>query len=469
MRWLSFLALAACSRVTSREYSDAGIDAPPVIHLDARVDAPPPPDAWVTRPCDAPPTFADGLTPTRVLHVEAGALPGGDGSVAKPFRSIQEAAAVATPGTFIQLGPGLHATNQFVADLRGTPQAPIWIGGVYGTFPRIAGGSEGLHLTRPAYVVIQNLEVGGQTMAAINIDDGVAHAGDSHHVALTGVYLHDVIGDVSSTCVRASGIDDFSVRDSIIGRCFTGVDQVGVHRGVVARNLVYSTQISALRVRGGSTDVDLRQNRLRDGGNALQLGGTTPLALFRPAVSSSMPNAEARRVRAFDNAIYSDIAAAITFDGCIDCLAAHNLVYGEPQGLVSIRQSTPSQGDYVFEPTRNGRVINNAFVWSAGFLVTQVDAAPLTEPSTFTFSHNAWFCYDVPSLSTPTLPVSEDGSLVLTFTGYVPDATSYCGGPEQGMAAPLPEIDGTIEGYCRADSPYPTIGPQAYIDVGCGI
>lgn len=468
MRWLSFLALAACSRVTSRDDSDAGIDAPPVIRQDARVDAPPPPDAWVTRPCDAPPSFADGLSPTTVLHVEAGALPGGDGSVAKPFRSIEEAAAVATPGTFIQLGPGLHATNQFVADLRGTAQAPIWIGGVYGTFPRITGGSEGLHLTRPAYVVLQNLEIGGQSASAINIDDGVEHAGDSHHVAITGVYLHDVAGDVASTCVRASGIDDLSVHDSIIGRCFVGIDEVGVHRGVVARNLIYGTQLGGLRVRGGSTDVDLRQNRLRDAGSALVLGGSTPLALFRPAVSRSVPNAEARRVRAFDNAIYNDIAAAITFDGCIDCLAAHNLVYGYAQTLVSIRQSTQSQGNYAFEPTRDGRVINNAFVWSASFLGAQVDAAPFTEPSTFTFSHNAWFCYDVPSLSTPTLPVSEDGSLVLTYTGYVPDATTYCGGPEQGAAVPLPEIDGTIEGFCRTDSEYPTIGPQVYHG-GCRI
>ena len=55
-------------------------------------------------------------------------------------------------------------------------------------------------------------------------------------------------------------------------------------------------------------------------------------------------------------------------------------------------------------------------------------------------------------------------------TGYVPgQTTAYCGGPEAGKAAPLPEIDGTIEGYCRAMGDAPTIGPQMVQSGQCDI
>src|ERR1700752_1940664 len=126
MSRLLLLALVACSRVTTdRRPPDAAPDDAPFHVPDAPPDAPL--DAYARQPCDAPVPFYDGLVPTRVLHVVGGAI-NGDGSVAAPFGSIAAAAAVATPGTFIELAPGLHATEQFVPNLRGTAQAPIWIG-----------------------------------------------------------------------------------------------------------------------------------------------------------------------------------------------------------------------------------------------------------------------------------------------------------------------------------------------------
>src|SRR5687767_9166244 len=100
MRVLScVMVLAACGGPTQRVDGDAPDG-------DAAVDAPP---GMAT--CAAPALFDAGITPTRILHVAAGAT-GGDGSAASPFGSIEAAAAVATPGTAIRLGPGLHATEQ---------------------------------------------------------------------------------------------------------------------------------------------------------------------------------------------------------------------------------------------------------------------------------------------------------------------------------------------------------------------
>lgn len=464
---LLVLALAACGRITSSTPAiDSGVD---VIDTRPPVDAAPdlPLDAYAPRPCDAPVTFADGRVPSRVLHVHAGAQ-GGDGSAAAPFGSIAAAAAVATPGTFIQLAPGVHAPNQLVVDLRGTADAPIWIGGADGTQPAIQGGSEALHLTRPAYVVVQNLELRYQASNGITIDDGVGYANEAHHVALVNLFVHDVIDTASSTAIRAAGVDHLFVYDSRTNDYGIGIDLVGVHHGVVARNQLVDSTFAAAQVRGGSTDVDVRQNRIRHGSGAgVSLGAMTQAAEFRPPLSTTTPNAEARRVRAFDNAITGSVYVPFSFVACVDCLVAHNLTYGAPSYLLRILQTSAYSGSYPFEPTSHGRVINNSFVWVT-FLVGHVDVGPFTSPTTFTFSNNLWYSLDSPAQSTPALPVAETGSLINQHTGYVEAHTGYCDGPETGAALSLPEIDGTIDGFCRAGHA-PTIGPQVNTLTGCDI
>jgi hypothetical protein len=458
--------LAACGRITTSAITgDGAIDVWQPI-LDARVDAVR--DAYVPRPCDAPASFADGLVPSRILHVAPGALHG-DGSAGAPFGSIAAAAAVATPGTFIKLASGEHATNQFVPDLRGTAQAPIWIGGAPGTYPLIRGGSEALHLTRPAYVVVQNLELRDQTGNGINIDDGVGD-GDAHHVALNDLYVHRVDSTGTNACVREAGVDNLYVSGSGLNRCSVGIDLIGVHGAVVARNLLHGSMIAAVQVRGGSSDVDIRQNKIGDANSAgISLGGTTPLSLFRPPLSTTTPNAEARRVRAFNNIITGSTWLPFAFVGCVDCLIAHNLTYVRPAALIRILQGTESQAGYVFEPTSYGRVINNSFVWMQALSSPHVEVAPFASASTFTFSNNLWWS-TTQSSSTPILPVTETGSVIGVSTGYHESSpTVYCDGPEKGAALPLPEVDGTFEGYCRASGDAPTIGPQMAVLAACDL
>lgn len=461
MRWLvAIAACAACKDVTTTANRDAAIDSPP--RPDSLFyDAAPPPDAYAPRACDAPPTFADGLVPSRILHVVPGAS-NGDGSTAAPFGSIAAAAAVATPGTWIKLAPGTHAPQQFIANLRGTATAPIWIGGEYPDQPEITGGLEGLHLTRPAYVVLQNLDIGSQSGAAINIDDGVAHAGDTTHVALVNIYAHDLGTDGNSTCIRVAGVDNLSVYDSRVRRCTRGIDLVGVHAGVVARTRFIETYTKGLSVRGGSTDVDIRQNRVDDGGTMVfELGGVTPYSQFRPALSPTAPNAEAYRVRAFNNFVTGYNDTTFVFNTCVDCVIAHNYSGESPSRWIRIAQETPAQDGYTFEPSKNGRVINNTFQRTSGTFAGTVDVDPLsTGAGTFTFSHNLW-------QTPPTLPVTEDGQLI-GFSGYSSaDPSQLCGGSEVNAAAPMPEIDGTFDGTCRAEGDAPAIGPGVLHLAGC--
>ncbi|HEY5945634.1 MAG TPA: right-handed parallel beta-helix repeat-containing protein [Kofleriaceae bacterium] len=465
MRWSVLIVLAACSRVTSSAIDDAAIVIDSRL-FDAYTPDAAPPDAYVRRPCDAPATFADNRVPSRVLHVRPYAQ-NGDGSATAPFGTIAAAAAVATPGTFILLEPGVHASDQFIPNLRGTPTAPIWIGGALGTHPVINDGSEGLHLIGAAYVVIQHLDFRNQDGPALNIDGGVTYTGQAHDVVVSDVWIHDVAG---YACIKASGMDNIFLYDNALQRCSIGIDLVGVHGASIARNVITSTIVNGMQARGGSTDIDIRQNRMRDvAGIGIELGGSTLFGWFRPALSTTSSNAEARRVRAFDNVITGNTGTPFAFLGCSDCLVAHNLTWGTPTMLIRIFAGPASQNGFAFEPTRNGRVINNAFVFSSS-LLAHVDDAPAADVASFTFSHNSWLSINVPSQSTPRFsstqqPVPDTNALIGAGTGYTQEIAyipPYCGGPEATAGLPLPEIDGTIEGYCRADVSSTTIGPQIF-------
>jgi hypothetical protein len=171
-----------------------------------------------------------------------------------------------------------------------------------------------------------------------------------------------------------------------------------------------------------------------------------------------MPNAEARRVRVFNNFLIGNMGTAFVFNTCSDCLVAHNYTGGNPNYLIRILQETQAQGGFTFEPTKDGRVINNTFQWTNGlFSLVEYDAIR-TQAGTFRFSHNLW-------QAPPPLPSQEDGT-VIAFSGYFPPSTIFCDGPEWNAAAPLPEIDGTYNGTCRALGE-PTIGPQ--LRGGCEI
>jgi hypothetical protein len=448
--WIVFVA--ACGGGSAR------IDGPPGGGDDA-----PTPDAPVVPPtCDAPPTFAAGIAPSQTLHVEAGAAPGGDGSPGAPFATIEAAANAATPGTAIRLGPGNHATGQFVSDLRGTAAAPIWIGGEPGQpLPILDGGPGAIQLVRPAYVVVHDLEVRNQSANGINIDDGGDFDNDTaaHHVAVQDVHVHDVGSGGNEDCIKVSGINDLFIYDSVIERCGgggagSGVDHVGCHRSIVARNRFIGMSGNAVQAKGGSTDVDVRQNLVRDGGErAVNLGGSTDLDLFRPSLSTTVTNAEARRIRVFANVFAGTMRAPVAFVGCIDCLVAHNAVVGAPNWIVRILQETVTQGGFTFEPAANGRVINNSFVFTTA-LSTAVNVGADTAADTFTFSHNLWLAADDPAQSTPDLPVAEDGSIIGTGSAYAGLTDPFTGvscaatDREAGAGLDLPEIAGAVDGAC---------------------
>lgn len=420
--------------------------------------------ATVPPRCDVIAPFDRGLAPTSQIHVApppVGSDTSGDGSPGSPYATLAHAASFATPGAAIRLHPGTYAGGAFLGDLHGTAGAPIWIGGLPGAArPVFAGGGQAFQLSRARYVVVHDLEVRDATANGINADDG-GDVGDplaSHHLAFRRLSIHDIGTGGNNDCLKLSGIRDFWVTDSTIARCGggtsgSGVDCVGCHRGLVARNRFEQTSGNAVQAKGGSTDVEMRWNHLVDpGARGFNLGGSTGFAFFRPPLSTTSPNAEARDLRAVGNVIEGG-SAAIAFVGCVDCVAANNTIVDSATWLLRILQETVSGGGYVFEPASDGVVVDNLLRFQDGPLSTHVNVGPNTAPATFQFSNNLWYAADAPGSSQPTLPSPETGGVYgedpLLLPGFRIDDSS----PAAGAGLAHAWLAGDRDGFCYATPP----------------
>src|SRR5690606_20335946 len=109
-----------------------------------------------------------------------------------PGESLGGALSAATPGTRIVLAAGEHAGGVFASDVQGTADAPIALVGEDGAV--ITGGTTGIQLSDPAYLVIENIRIEGASANGLNIDDGGDYATPARHVVLRDLEVVD-IGD----------------------------------------------------------------------------------------------------------------------------------------------------------------------------------------------------------------------------------------------------------------------------------
>jgi hypothetical protein len=426
------------------------------------------PDSGSPGNCGAIVTFADGKQPISVVHVAPAASGGsdssGDGSAANPFATIERAVQQAQPGTAIRLHSGTYSGGEYVEDLAGTANAPIWIGGEPGGVrPVIDGGGEALHLSRVRYLVIHDLEVRNTTNNGINCDDGGEYADPdaTRYLIFDRLSIHDVGGSGNQDCLKLSGLDDFVVMNSAFDTCGggtsgSGIDHVGCHDGLIARNTFANMSGNAVQCKGGSTDIEVRWNLMLDSGQrGVNMGGSTGFTFFRPPLSSTSANAEARRISVIANVIKGGITP-FAFVGCVDCIAANNTIVDPENWLLRILQETTTGGGYTFLPVSNGEVINNLFYFSRSAISTYVNIGPDTEPSSFTFANNLWYAHDNPAQSTPTLPVSETDGVSGLDPGFADPAGDYTIGPQSpaaGQGKPLSSVVGDMDGNCYADPP----------------
>jgi hypothetical protein len=387
---------------------------------------------------------------------------GADGTAAAPVRTIRRGIALARPGTAVRIHPGTYPGGTYVDDLEGTAQAPIWIGGVPGAArPVIEGTAEALHLTRARYVIVHDLEVRGATGNGINADDGgaVDRPGLAAFLLFRDLDIHDIGTGGNQDCLKLSGIHDFQVLDSTFRRCGAGgsaIDHVGCHRGLLARNVIEGGN-TGIQAKGGSADLEMRWNTFRDvAERALNLGGSTGFEFFRPPLSTTSENAEARGLRAIAN-VFVGGGTPFAFVGCVGCSALHNTVIDPERWLMRILQETVSDGTYEFAPTRGGVLQNNLFHFARGTIRTHLNVGAGTAPETFVFASNLWYAHDGPAGSMPALPAPETGGVYGEDAGISGDAPAIpVSSPATGAGSTVAGVQGDIQGRCYGVPP--TVG-----------
>jgi len=420
--------------------------------------------------CGTITTFEDGKTPTAEVHVATtGSDTNGNGTRSNPYATIERAVQDAVPGTSVIVHQGTYPGGISISNLAGSQNALIWIGGAQGENEPIidaTGHGEAMHLSNTSYLVIHDLEMANSDDNGINCDDGgdMSDPQATHHIIFRNLFLHDVGGDGNQDCLKLSGLNHFFVLDSEITHCGgnasgSAIDEVGCHHGLIARNFMHDLSANAVQNKGGTEDVEIRWNKMVHAGvRAVNMGGSTGFQYFRPPLSETQPNAEARDIRVLANVIEGS-TAALAFVGCVDCVAAHNTIVDPDRWILRILQETTSSGSYTFEPCKDNLVENNIFYFDRSQLHAFINIGPNTAGDTFTFTANLWYAHDNPGQSQPDgLPVTENQGIYGQDPAFAdPSSEDFhitTSSPAAGAgAASSPLLTGDMDGHCYQDPP----------------
>ena len=329
---------------------------------------------------------------------------------------LRTAVKVAKPGTHILLAGANYGAGFHFPNVRGEKGRPIVIAAADPAQPPIfENGSGGMHLANPAFVELHNLVFRKLAHNGLNIDDGGAATNESARgVVLRGLRVADVGSEGNHDGIKLSGLWDFQVLDCTIERWGTrggsAIDMVGCHRGVIEGNTIRHNvpeppNCSGVQAKGGSSEITIRRNRFEHaGGRAVNIGGSTGLKFFRPALVAGGEHAEARNLRVEGNTFIGSIVP-VAFVGVDGAVVRFNTIERPGRWVMRILQETTTPG---FIACRNGQFTDNTILfestrWSEG----GVNIGGGTAPETFKFARNWWLCADRPERSRPKLPMAE--------------------------------------------------------------
>lgn len=335
----------------------------------------------------------------------AAAVSGKDREVAvSTDEELRRALAEAVPGTRILVAPGEYRgfSAAAVAGKEGrpivltaaTPEDP----------PRFCGG---IHFSDVGHFEIRGITIRGAPANGLNIDDGGSFDTPSHHLLLAGVTVLDCGGRGNDDGIKLSGVVDFRLEGCTVerwGRGGSAVDMVGCHRGTIEgctfRDREVGSAATGVQAKGGSRDVTIRLCRFEHAGErAVNLGGSTGLAYFRPK-----PEGFEAKDLTVEGCTFVGSMAPVAFVGVDGATVRWNTFYRPRKWFLRILQETREPA---FLPCRRGIFADNLVAYRASEIATPVNVGPGVAAETFSFARNYWFCLDDPSRGAVALPVRE--------------------------------------------------------------
>lgn len=361
-----------------------------------------------------PPTIVLGLCLLLCGHTVARE---GDGIQVRvdDREALLQALNGAVPGLRILVEPGEYRGGLQVAGIRGREGAPVVVEAADRRRPPVfRGGGTCIQLSDVEHVELRGLVLVGASGNGLNIDDGGSYDTPSRHVVLRDLKVSDIGPRGNRDGIKLSGLDHFRVESCEVerwGSAGQGIDMVGCHHGIIAECVLRfeDDKGSGIQAKGGSRDIRVQRCRFEHAGSrAVNIGGSTGLKYFRPPLASREPHWEAKEITV-EGCTFIGSMAPVAFVGVDGATARFNTIYRPRRWVVRILQETRAEG---FVPCRSGSFVDNIVVFRSGELSTAVNVGPATDPSSFTFERNWWFCVDRPERSRPQLPVAEKSGVV---------------------------------------------------------
>lgn len=350
----------------------------------------------------------------------------------------------AVPGTAVVLAPGVYPGGIFASGIAGTADAPIVLEAADPMRPPvIRGGGFAIQLSGVRYVTLRHLIIERQRNNGINIDDGDRADAPSQHVTLSDLTVRNIDNRGIAAGIKLSGVQDFVIERSTIGDWGGGsaITAIGAHRGVIAGNVFRhrdDTGATGPHIKGGSTDIVIRDNRFEHAGlRAVQIGGATSPQFFRPQPPSPW---EASNILVEHN-VFVGSEATVAFVNVDGSTFRHNTVYRPRKWLVRILQEVRAPG---FVPSRRGVVADNVIYFHGDdFPAGPVNVGDGTDAPSFEFTRNWWYRADRPAESRQVLPSVETNAVYgidpLFAAPTVGDFRRAPGSPAAGYGAELSE------------------------------
>lgn len=326
--------------------------------------------------------------------------PGGD------FRTLSEANGTISAGDSVMVLNGVYQDgSQFLYDLKGNPSNPILIYAQTTSGVIFRGGTESIHLVNAEHVILEGFIIEGQTGNGINIDDGGDYDTPTKFVEVRQCTFRDIGASGNRDFLKLSGLDSFHIHDCTFlrgGDGGSGIDMVGCHHGIIEDNKIEDAGATGIQAKGGAQHITIRRNVLINmSERALNLGGSTGFAFFRPPIQRPFQNV----FEAADLSVYSNLfigsRAPIAYVGCVRVHVVNNTFVHPNNWVIRILQETTEPG---FLTCSNNSFRNNIVFISED--LREVNIGPNTAPSTFHFAYNNWYNTNDPNYS-PQLPVID--------------------------------------------------------------
>jgi hypothetical protein len=226
---------------------------------------------------------------SKILHVGAGFK----------YPDLNGALQNVAMGDTILVHQGVYTGGIYFDNLKGSAESPISI---------VASGevifqrsSTAWQFTDAAHLHIQGIEFSRQLANGVNFDDGVTYQSPSNHIVFEDCTFRDIQATGNNDLLKLSGVDDFE-----IGNCRfingspggSGIDMVGCHNGLITKCRFENQGSNSIQAKGGTSDIRIEANFFNNGGQrAVNLGGSTGLAFFRPLDARY----EAARLKVYSN------------------------------------------------------------------------------------------------------------------------------------------------------------------------